>query len=186
MWIAPAVEQAMSEAPEIPEAQDKRLNRAVAATVVVLSVMMALGNIKDGNIVQNMQAAQATQVDLWNEYQATRLKLHMEEIAVANGGADLPRAQAALAKYTRESAVLKAQAQAAKDDYDHNNYRDDQFDLSEGFASIALATTAIAAHAETWWLLFFGWGATALALLFSVAGFAQLPVHPDAIISFLT
>ncbi|WP_162875406.1 DUF4337 family protein [Sphingomonas crusticola] len=176
----------MSEAPDIPEAQDKRLNRAVAATVVILSVLMALGNIKDGNIVQNMQAALATQIDTWNEYQATRLKLHMEEIAAAEGGDDRPRAQAALAKYTRESIELKAKAQTAKADYDHNGYRDDQFDLSEGFASIALATTAIAALADTWWLLFFGWGAGGLALLFSVAGFAQLPIHPNAIISFLT
>ncbi len=176
----------MSDAPDIPEVQDKRLNRAVAATVVVLSVLMALGNIKDGNIVQNMQAAQAQQVDTWNEYQATRLKLHMEEIAVAGGGRDVPRAQAALAKYAGESKELKAQALAAKADYDRNGYRDDQFDLSEGFASIALGTTAIAALADTWWLLFFGWGAGALALLFSVAGFAQLPIHPNAIISFLT
>jgi hypothetical protein len=176
----------MNETSDIPEAQDRRLNRAVAATVVLLSVLMALSNIKDGNIVQNMQAAQAAQVDTWNEYQATRLKLHMEEIAVSGGGTGLPRAQAALAKYTRESAALKKQAQAAKADYDRAGYRDDQFDLSEGFASIALATTAIAALAETWWLLFFGWGAGGLALLFSVAGFAQLPIHPDAIISFLT
>ena len=176
----------MSEAPDIPEAQDKRLNRAVAATVVVLSVMMALGNIKDGNIVQTMRAAQAMQIDTWNEYQATRLKLHMEEIAAAAGGADLPRALAAIDKYSGESAKLKKDAQAAKEDYDRAGYRDDQFDLSEGFASIALATTAIAALAETWWLLFFGWSAAGLALLFSVAGFAQLPIHPDAIISFLT
>lgn len=176
----------MSEVPEIPEAHDKRLNQAVAATVVVLSVLMALGNIKDGNIVQNMQAAQATQIDTWNEYQATRLKLHLDEIAAAQGGSDLARAQGDITKYTSESKTLKAKAQEARDDYDLNGYRDDQFDLSEGFASIALATTAIAALAETWWLLYFGWGAAALALLFSVAGFAQLSIHPNAIVGFLT
>ena len=178
----------MSEAPELPElpeAQDKRLNRAVATTVVILSVCMALTNIKDGNIVQNMQAAQATQVDTWNEYQATRLKLHMEEMALASG-ATPDHAQAQIAKYTKEAVDLKAQAQAARDDYDHNNYRDDQFDLSDGLASIALATTAIAALVETWWLLFFGWGAGGLSILFMVAGYAQLPIHPNAIISFLT
>src|SRR3954465_15157436 len=113
----------MSEAPELPDIEelgvrDKRLNRAVAASVVILSVSMALVNIKDGNIVQTMQAAQATQVDTWNEYQATRLKLHMEEIAAAGGGADVARAEAAIAKYTRESSGLKVKAQAAKDDYD--------------------------------------------------------------------
>ena len=181
----------MSEAPDIPEIEeseihDKKLNRTVATTVVILSVTMALTNIKDGNIVQNMQAAQATQVDSWNEYQATRLKLHMEEIAEAQGGPGTARASAAIAKYSKESAALKAQALAAKDDYDHNNYRDDQFDLSDGLASIALATTAISALVELWGLLYVGWVAGAFSILFMVAGFAQLPIHPDAIISFLT
>jgi len=181
----------MSEAPEMPEIEeseihDKRLNRAVATTVVILSVTMALVNIKDGNIVQNMQQAQATQVDNWNEYQATRLKLHMEEIAAENGGPAAGKAGAAIAKYEKESASLKQQAQAARDDYDHNNYRDDQFDLSDGLASIALATTAISALVEMWGLLYVGWVAGALSILFMVAGFAQLPIHPDAIIGFLT
>jgi hypothetical protein len=181
----------MSEAPDIPEIEeseihDKRLNRTVATTVVILSVSMALTNIKDGNIVQNMQAAQATQVDTWNEYQATRLKLHMEEIAQAQGGPDAARATQAIAKYTRESADLKAAALAAKADYDANNYRDDQFDLSDGLASIALATTAISALVELWGLLYVGWIAGGLSILFMVAGYARLPIHPDAIISFLT
>ena len=181
----------MSEVPELPEINeseihDKRLNRAVATTVVILSVSMALTNIKDGNIVQNMQQAQATQVDTWNEYQATRLKLHMEEIAEAQGGPAAARATKAIAKYTKESADLKAAALAAKDDYDHNNFRDDQFDLSDGFASIALATTAISALVELWWLLYVGWVTGGLSILFMIAGFAQLPIHPNAIISFLT
>jgi hypothetical protein len=183
--------QSMNEAPELPEIHasdihDRRLNRAVAVTVVILSVSMALVNIKDGNIVQNMEAAQATKIDTWNEYQATRLKLHMEEVAALTPNADVARANSEIAKYKAESATLKAKAEAAQDDYDHNNYRDDQFDLSDGLASIALATTAIAALVEMWGLLVFGWGAGALSILFSIAGFAQLPIHPDAIIGFLT
>jgi len=181
----------MSEVPEMPdieeaEIHDKRLNRAVATTVVILSVTMALVNIKDGNIVQNMQQAQATQVDTWNEYQATRLKLHMEEIAGANGGPAAARAAGEIAKYQKESATLKQQAIDARADYDHNNYRDDQFDLSDGLASIALATTAIAALVELWGLLYFGWVTGAVSILFAVAGFVQLPIHPDMIIGFLT
>ena len=181
----------MSEAPEMPEIaesdiHDRRLNRAVATTVVILSVTMALVNIKDGNIVQNMQAAQATQVDTWNEYQATRLKLHMEEIAEAQGGPAAARATQAIVKYTKESGDLKAAAQAARDDYDRNGFRDDQFDLSDGLASIALATTAISALVELWWLLYVSWITGGLSILFAVAGFAQLPIHPNAIIGFLT
>ena len=61
------------------EAKDKRLNRLVAITVVVFSVFTGLCNIKDGNIVQAMQQAQANAVDSWNEYQATKTKLHITE-----------------------------------------------------------------------------------------------------------
>jgi hypothetical protein len=179
----------MSEAPDLPdvaETRDKRLNRAVAITVVLMSVTMALVNIKDGNIVQNMEAAQSAKVDTWNEYQAARLKLHMEESAAAGGGERAAHATAQLAKYQQESAKLKAEAEAAQADYDHNNYRDDQFDLSDGLASITLACTAISALVELWPLLFFAWGAGALSILFAVAGFAQLPIHPDTVIAFLT
>ena len=177
----------MSDTPDMPESRDKRLNRAVAMTVVALSIAMALVNIKDGNIVQNMQAAQSRQVDLWNEYQAARLKLHMEEIAAAGAtGAIEMRAREAVDKYTAESAQLKAAANAARAEYDRNNYRDDQFALSDGLASIALATTAIAALVELWSLLWFSWGAGAVSILFAVAGFAQLSLHPDLIIGWLT
>ena len=65
------------------EAKDKRINRLVALTVVVLSVAMGFGNIKDGNIVQAMAQAQANSLDRWNEYQATRTKLHIVETARA-------------------------------------------------------------------------------------------------------
>jgi hypothetical protein len=37
-----------------------------------------------------------------------------------------------------------------------------------------------------WGLLYFGWSAAALSILFSVAGFAQLRIHPDTIIGWLT
>ena len=47
----------MSEAVDVPEGSDRRLNRLVAITVVMLSVAMAVGKIKDDNIVQAMQAA---------------------------------------------------------------------------------------------------------------------------------
>jgi len=39
---------------------------------------------------------------------------------------------------------------------------------------------------EMWGLLYVGWVTGALSILFMVAGFAQLPIHPNAIIGFLT
>jgi hypothetical protein len=65
------------------DAKDKRLNRLVALTVVVLSIFMGLAQVKDGNIVQNMQQAQSDGVDRWGEYQATKTKLHIDETALS-------------------------------------------------------------------------------------------------------
>jgi hypothetical protein len=182
----------MSEAPAPVESSNRNLNRAVAITVVILSVAMAITKIKDDNIVQAMQADTAAKVDYWNEYQASRIKLHIEEVALtgyklnpqAKAAADA--SEKAVAKYKAEAGALKKQAQDAAADYDKQGYRDDQFDLSDGFASIALAVTAISALIESWGLLSIGWGAAFFGIMFSVAGFAQLPLHPDWLVTFLT
>jgi hypothetical protein len=182
----------MSEGIDAPEGNNRRLNRFVAITVVILSVAMAVGKIKDDNIVQAMQADQASRIDLWGEYQAARIKAHDQRIAAtllgqsAKGGAEAARAVNAGARYDRESAVLKSQALAAMHDYDVEGRRDDQFDLADGFMSTALAVAAIAALVERFRLLAAGWVSAALGLLFLIAGFAGLPIHPDALVAFLS
>ena len=52
-------------------------------TVVILSVALGLCNIKDGNIVQAMAPGKADSVHTCGEYQATRMKLHIDETAAA-------------------------------------------------------------------------------------------------------
>ena len=182
----------MSEVADIPEASDKRLNRMVATTVVALSVVMAVGKIKDDNIVQAMQADQAAKIDLWNEYQATRIKAHDREIEAALLGrlapaaTELATASSETRHYHAEANALRAQAQAAERDYDVAGRRDDQFDLSDGFLSIAVAVAAIAALVESLWVLGVAWVSAGFGLLFLIAGFAELPIHPDALVNFLT
>lgn len=184
----------MSEGIEAPEGNNRLLNRLVATTVVILSVAMAISNIKDGNIVQTMQADQAASIDLWSEYQATRIKGHDQKIAAIlfkqNKSAE---AQAAAAdadhetkRYAEEAEGLKTQALAAKTDYDVQGRRDDQFDLGEGFMSIAMAVIAISALVESFWLLGAGWASAAMGLVFTIAGFAELSLHPDTLVNFLT
>jgi hypothetical protein len=65
------------------EGSDKRLNDLVAVTVVILSVFMAVSNIKNDNINQAMQKAKSESVDAWAEYQAARVKLHIDENGLA-------------------------------------------------------------------------------------------------------
>ena len=182
----------MTEAVDTPEGGDKRLNRMVAVTVVALSVIMAVGKIKDDNIVQAMQADQASKIDLWNEYQATRIKAHAREIEaalltrLAPGSPEIAAATADSSRYRVEARALRTQAEAAARDYDIQGRRDDQFDLSDGFLSIGVAVAAIAALVESLGVLSVSWIAAGAGLLFLVAGFAELPIHPDALVAFLT
>src|SRR5262249_57093073 len=57
------------------------LNSLVAVSVAVVATFIALCNIKDGNIVQAMQQAQANGVDEWAYFQAKGTKLNIAESA---------------------------------------------------------------------------------------------------------
>jgi len=176
------------------EAKDKRINRLVALTVVVLSVSMGLGNIKDGNIVQAMAQAQANSLDRWNEYQATRTKLHIVETARAQLAAATPSpsVQTALkqfdaqaAKYKEESPTLAKEAQGFSDQYDALNVHDDQFDAAEASLATAISIAAVAALTESWIPLVASWVIGAFGLFMTICGFAGWPFHPDVLSTWL-
>lgn len=175
------------------EAKDKRLNRAVAITVVVLSVFMGLGNIKDGNIVQAMQQAKSDSVDRWGEYQATRTKQHIAETARTEiaivGGAKAAPAVASLgaevAKYRAETPKLAKQAQGFADQYDALNVHDDQFDASEALISTAISVAAVAALVESFGVLAVALVFGAMGVFMGVCGFAGWAFHPDVLSNFL-
>src|SRR5438552_3866179 len=63
----------------IERGRESRFNGVVAALVAVTATCMALGNVKDGNIVQAMQQAQASAIDAWSYYQAKSTKQHLAE-----------------------------------------------------------------------------------------------------------
>src|SRR5437870_3402129 len=126
-------------------AKHARLNSWVAITVALLATFMGICKVKDDNIVQAMQQAQADKLDHWAFYQARNIR---EEIARAErtsleleGPAITPGRRAAydsaIARYraleTDQSTKKRAvQTQAEQDQktYDALNYRDDQFDLA--------------------------------------------------------
>jgi hypothetical protein len=172
-------------------ASDKRLNELVAITVVILTVFMAVTKVKDDNINQAMQKAKAESVDAWTEYQAARIKLHVDENGLAtlrlletSGQIDkaLAAKQAAeyeadIAKYQQRSKETRAKAEKLEQDYEQLNYRDDQFDISDALLSMAVALAAIAALVELYWLLYVAWVAGAGGLLMGIAGFAGWPLR---------
>lgn len=176
------------------EAKDKRLNRMVALTVVVLSIIMGLGQVKDGNIGQSMAQAQSNAVDRWGEYQATKTKLHIDETAMAQdrflagiGGPKVVAATAAEearltgeeAKYGKEIPALRKEAEGFAAQYDALNVHDDQFDASDAFLSIAISISAVAALTDSFTALAVGWAFGALGLLMSAAGFFGWSLHSE-------
>src|SRR5882757_3624242 len=100
---------ASTETANPKKALSDRLNEWVAITVVIISVFMAVTNVKDGNIGQNMALAKADAVDAWNEYQAGRIKLHMDEDMLAQLKLNLVTAGADSAAITAEMGRLQKQ-----------------------------------------------------------------------------
>jgi hypothetical protein len=78
-----------------------------------------------------------------------------------------------------------AKAKALEAEYDRLNFRDDQFDMSDAFLSIGIALAAVAALAETFWLLAVAWGAGATGLMFGIGGFAGFNLRPEWLASLL-
>jgi hypothetical protein len=175
----------------------ERLNNLVAITVVILSVFMAVSNVKSGNIGQNMALEKADAVDTWSEYQSAKLKLHLAEnsraqldLVAGEAGSERvakekARLEGAIRKYTDKSASLMANAKAHEAAYDALNVHDDQFDMSEAFLSIALALSAVAALTGIAWLLYVCWGVSAVGVIMGMAGFLGLNLHSDVVARLL-
>src|SRR5205085_10290243 len=79
-----------------------RLNTWVAITVALLATCMGICKVKDDNIVQGMQQAQADKIDHWSFYQARNIRQEIAQaelteltLARASAAANTPPAQRA-------------------------------------------------------------------------------------------
>src|SRR3954464_13136104 len=70
------MESATGAADDTAAPHDHRagLNSRVAITVALLATFLAVCKVKDDNIVQAMQQAQADKLDHWNFYQARNIR----------------------------------------------------------------------------------------------------------------
>ena len=191
------------EPAEEPPATSKRsrLNPAVAVTVALLATFMGICKVKDDNIVQAMQQAQADKIDHWAFYQARNLR---EEVAKATlvqlrlQAADRPpekragydEAIAQYEKLARDQAEkkeeLRKQALADQATYDALNFRDDQFDLSDAAIAIAISLLAIASLTQLWWLYGLALLPAGFGVVIGTAGLAGWHLHPTALVGLLT
>lgn len=190
-----------ADTPQPTPGKRSLLNPAVAITVALLATFTGICKVKDDNIVQAMQQAQADKIDHWAFYQARNLR---EEIAKATRlqlqlqAADRPaerrpaydQAIAQYEKLAREQAEkkeeLRKQAVADQQTYDALNFRDDQFDLSDAAVAIAISLLAIASLTQLWWLYGLSLLPAGFGVVLGLAGLIGWDMHPMALVKLLT
>jgi hypothetical protein len=189
------------QASELQERRAARLNAAVAVTVAVLATFMGICKVKDDNIVQAMQQAQADKLDHWAFYQARNLRQELAEAtatqlelaritappaATAGYDAAITRYRLLAQEQARKKDELKALAEGDQVTYDALNYRDDQFDLSDAAIAIAIAMLAVTALTRLWALYWTSLVPTVFGLAMGVAGLGGLRLHPDMLVKLLS
>ena len=189
------------DTPAAPTRKSHRLNTAVAITVALLATFMGICKIKDDNICQAMQQAQADKIDHWSYYQARNVRQEVAEATVVQlrlqQATQPASAQAAYAdavahydQIAKEQAQKKdevrTQATADQKQYDALNYRDDQFDLSDALLAIAISMLAVSSLTQLMWLYLLSLVPAGFGVLMGVAGLVGLHVHPDALSALLS
>ena len=179
----------------------RMLNQFVAIAVALLATFMGVCKVKDDNIVQAMQQAQANKLDHWNFYQARNIREEVANSTVVTltlaartlPGADQAAYEKAIDHYktvaadqATKKAELRRLAEQDQRDYDAANFRDDQFDLSDALLAIAIALLAVTSLTQLWWLFGLALVPTAFGVMMGLAGLAGWPLHPDALIRLLS
>jgi len=194
-----ANEDAKESAEDI--AAHSRLNSWVAITVALLATFMGICKVKDDNIVQAMQQAQASKIDDWSFYQARNIRQEIAQSTVTQlsvtrltaPAAQRPAIDSAIVKYealVKDQAAKKDSLRVAADGdqktYDALNFRDDQFDLSDTLIALAISLLALTALTKKRWLYWAALVPTALGVLMGLAGLLGWSIHPDAITRLLS
>ncbi|WP_394778130.1 DUF4337 domain-containing protein [Undibacterium sp.] len=178
-----------------------RLNMLVAITVAILATFMGICKVKDDNIVQSMQQAQANKLDHWAFYQARNIReevakstlVQLRLAAAGRPAAEQSGYQQAISQYEKVAAEqekkkdeLKTQADQDQKDYDAANFRDDQFDLSDALIAIAISLLAVTALTHQRWLYVLALVPTGFGILMGLSGLIGWSVHPDGLIRLLS
>jgi len=179
----------------------RKLNTLVAISVALLATFMGICKVKDDNIVQAMQQAQADKIDNYSWYQARNIR---EEIAkatiavlTAQAAAAPQQAQPAYQEKIKEYQAIE-QDQAAKKTiqladagkadrtYNELNYHDDQFDLSDAMLALAISLLALTALTQKRWLFVLAMVPTFFGTLMGLAGLFGWAIHPSTLTRLLS
>ena len=191
------------ETAAIAEAKKSRaqLNTLVAISVALLATFMGICKVKDDNIVQAMQQAQADKIDNYSWYQARNVREEVANATVAELTAQAAAApQPAQATYQEQIKAYQAiaqeqaekkkiqQADADKADKTYNelNFHDDQFDLSDAMLALAISLLAVTALTQKRWLFVLAMFPTVFGVLMGLAGLLSWHIHPNALTKLLS
>src|SRR5215510_3453171 len=184
-----------------PPAAKARLNGWVAISVALLATFMGICNVKDDNIVQAMQQAQADKIDNYAWYQARNIRQEVASATVAQLKANMvaagPQAQAdyqeqiktyeAVAKEQEEKKkIQQVDADKAGQTYNELNFHDDQFDLSDAMLALAISLLAVTALTQKRWLFFLAMAPTLFGVLMGLAGLLSWRIHPSLLTRLLS
>lgn len=179
----------------------RRLNTLVAISVALLATFMAICKVKDDNICQAMQQAQADKIDNYSWYQARNIREEVAKATIAVLTAQATSApQQAKTGYQEQIKAYQTieqdqaekkktqQADAEKADkmYNELNYHDDQFDLSDAMLALAISLLALTALTQKRWLFVLAMVPTFFGALMGLAGLFGWAIHPDALTKLLS
>ncbi len=176
------------------------LNTMVAISVALLATFMGICKVKDDNIVQAMQQAQADKIDNYSWYQARNIREEVAKATVAQltaQAAASPQAksvideqikvyQAIAQEQADKKKIQQADADKADQTYNELNYHDDQFDLSDAMLALAISLLAVTALTQKRWLFALAMFPTAFGVLMGLAGLFGWHIHPNSLTRLLS
>ncbi|MEE3719848.1 DUF4337 domain-containing protein [Tumidithrix elongata RA019] len=190
-----------SNAEKEKEKKKSRLNTYVAIAVALLATFIGVCKVKDDNIVQAMQQAQANRIDDWGLYQARNIRTEIAQATIAqlelqalSQPKDIRQAyQKKIAYYqelsdreNKKKLEEKAKAENDQKTYDQLNFHDDQFDLADASLAIAISLFALTSLTQKRWLFGIAMVPTAFGVLMGLAGLLNWGIHPDALTNLLS
>src|SRR5260370_13182614 len=171
------------------------LNTWVAISVALLATFMGVCKVKDDNIVQAMQQAQADKMENYSWYQAGNIR---EEVAKATAAqltaqataappqakpvfdAQIKTYEALAQDQAEKKKIQQADADKADQTYNELNYHDDQFDLSDAMLALAISLLAVTALTQKHWLFGLAMLPTVFGVIMGLAGLLGWHVHPTS------
>ena len=177
----------------VEESAKSKINSKVALFVAITATFMALCNVKDGNIVQAMSQAQAHAIDAWSYFQAKSTKESIAEntleiLRLQNTAANndvIKKYEDKIAKYEKEKAEIKTQAENFSKEYDDINLFDDQFDMTDALLTISIAMFGITSLTQKKWLLWFAGAVSITGIVLGLTAFMKISLHSDLVSKIL-